>query len=1187
MAYTPIEQSPYFAGVDQSKEYSMALFNPDRPVPQRDLNVLQSIINYYSKNLGDSLFKEGNIISGLDYDTKVNANNTVTINFHQGIIYLDGKARYVAGNPVALAGVGDETINVQIDRDIITANDDSTLIDPTENVPSSGAKSIDMLKEHVELIANDSSHPQVLRFRDGKQVITKDRPGADKLMDIMAERQFETNGSFKTSGFDLRIDSTRETDSTICVVVSEGNAYVRGYHVDSLYQIPVSLDKSMDTRQVIDEPQLYLDQQNGTTWRKVLLNNRPVASITSVTGPVQRTNSPVVHSGNSSIDTLPDQNVSSILSVVTSKGTAVSGTDFQLVNGSQIQWIAGSSMTPNSGETYRATYWYVKNFVQGADYVLTQDATQVDSNGIGAWYIDFSTMTGDKPVSNQSVSVTYNFYLARRDLLVLDELGDIKVIKGQPDTIDAVEIQGQNDPLVLNIGYVTVFPQGSQAIVNSYSVTNLPFSQLQKAMARIYTLEDNVSLIAESLKAAQGVDPTNLRGTFSDSFATLQNEDIGFAGVVENGNPVTLVGHDFEAGEISLPYADTKAYPTTVASSDTPAGYQSMIWGRLVTAPYKPYVSIDQSIATGTTNVNPYMVFDNQVGQLTITPAQDNWIDTQNITVNHEEYKTMNILRYWAHNGTGWSADAQFIYDNNQNISWQGGSGVHDWWIENKQATLTQNGGTNTIDTAETFMRVQNISFVATGLRPYADNLYLTFNGVKVALTPTNGTLSGTTAGTLKADGIGTVNGSFTIPSGQPTGKVVVDLKNDASQSSEAVTSYTAQGIHRTVEDVINNTYLSVTFADPLAETMQIDQDQILAGFNLWFSTKSSSDPVTVQLRGVSEGGNPNSKVYASRLLQPNEVNISSDGSVLTQVLFDNPVMVKQGQIYALVLVSPGSGYNIFYAKQGSTIIGSNNQTLQHQASTGVMLTSSNGNTWSPQQDSDLKFQLLCAQFQPGDATIQFNTVTNIEMDKLLMAVLPLTPQNTGCSWEMRIILDTEDTSVTIDSKPWEPISSYTDIDPQAIIRAAQVQAIFTANEFMSPMFALDDFSLRSFLTARDASYFGKTVDMTEAPFNQLTLRYKQFLPSAEATVTPKVYLGDTVSGGLVWNSLADLKALGATVTTTIGTEDVNGFAPVTHQINLPTGMTKNVFKMRLDLHGPTSFLRPRVSDLHCTQIDF
>ena len=70
MANVDISKPPYYGDYDRDNLYSLLLFQPNRPLQARELNVLEQTLRADINNLGDAFFKEGDIISGLDFDLK-------------------------------------------------------------------------------------------------------------------------------------------------------------------------------------------------------------------------------------------------------------------------------------------------------------------------------------------------------------------------------------------------------------------------------------------------------------------------------------------------------------------------------------------------------------------------------------------------------------------------------------------------------------------------------------------------------------------------------------------------------------------------------------------------------------------------------------------------------------------------------------------------------------------------------------------------------------------------------------------------------------------------------------------------------------------------------------------------------------------------------------------------------------
>ena len=156
-------------------------------------------------------------------------------------------------------------------------------------------------------------------------------------------------------------------------------------------------------------------------------------------------------------------------------------------------------------------------------------------------------------------------------------------------------------------------------------------------------------------------------------------------------------------------------------------------------------VSISQPYATGTMLINPYQVYQ-KTGQVTLNPAVDRWVDTENITVNtnsssQSEVVTTNVRRlpWWQIYSSGLQA------------------GVASSTITDTQKTTETTVSTKVIlDEAVSYMRSIVVTARGEGFYPNSDNVECLFDGKKVLLQGINGTQQGTVEGTVKVREDGT-----------------------------------------------------------------------------------------------------------------------------------------------------------------------------------------------------------------------------------------------------------------------------------------------------------------------------------------------------------------------------------------------------------------------------------------------
>jgi hypothetical protein len=187
------------------------------------------------------------------------------------------------------------------------------------------------------------------------------------------------------------------------------------------------------------------------------------------------------------------------------------------------------------------------------------------------------------------------------------------------------------------------------------------------------------------------------------------------------------------------------------------------------------------------------------------------------------------------------------------------------------------------------------------------------------------------------------------------------------SQSTSSTTSITRQRLQTNDRDGPDGGNSN----DPIAQTFMIETDMssdsavMASKIDLFFKEKSDTLGVTVQLRNTVNGyPGPDVIPFASVHLDSTDVNVSEDGSLPTTVTFDAPVALKAGQEYSVVTIPDqrNPDYLIWVCKTGLTDIASGVRVTM-DAATGTLFTSTNGRTWMPYMDENLKFKLYKSEF--------------------------------------------------------------------------------------------------------------------------------------------------------------------------------------------------------------------------------
>ena len=177
------------------------------------------------------------------------------------------------------------------------------------------------------------------------------------------------------------------------------------------------------------------------------------------------------------------------------------------------------------------------------------------------------------------------------------------------------------------------------------------------------------------------------------------------------------------------------------------------------------------------------------------------------------------------------------------------------------------------------------------------------------------------------------------------------------------------------IERVINRTrIIQVRDDDPLSQTFRVDETgAFLTSVDIFMASKSETDNLFVQIRPTELATPTNFLLqdYAEVVLSPDQVNVSDDASVATNITFPSPIYLEPEVTYALVILAPTTNdYTAWVARMGeANIDGASNESggdviISKQYLNGSLFKSQNGSVWTPSQFEDLKFTLYKAAFE-------------------------------------------------------------------------------------------------------------------------------------------------------------------------------------------------------------------------------
>ena len=257
----------------------------------------------------------------------------------------------------------------------------------------------------------------------------------------------------------------------------------------------------------------------------------------------------------------------------------------------------------------------------------------------------------------------------------------------------------------------------------------------------------------------------------------------------------------------------------------------------------------------------------------------------------------------------------------------------------------------------------------------------------------------------LITDSNGDIIGSFLVPdpnvpenpvfsAGTKTFKLTSNLTNNPVKGtplSAAESKFFAEGKRQSIQEkvlsvrnanVVNRTFTDTRteevftglYIDPLAQSFSCDDPTgvYLTKLDVYFESKDASIPVRCQIRTM-ELGTPTKTIlpFSEVSLNPDNVNISSDGSVPTTFNFSSPVYIESGQEYSLVLLSNSTSYRVWISRLGERDAISK-KIVETQPTLGSLFKSQNASTWTPSQFEDLKFTLYRADFVSTNGFVNF-----------------------------------------------------------------------------------------------------------------------------------------------------------------------------------------------------------------------
>lgn len=1057
--------SQYYNLYDSSKGYTEMLFRAGKVLQSKEVNELQSILKEQIQNVGNTILSDGDIVEGcqLVIDSETGKKATVTA----GKIYLQGNVRNVASTTLTITGTGTETIGIKLTREVVTPDEDPDLLDVATGYDNYNQDGAYRLRENAILVLNDDSAITVFTIQDGQQVAqntNEDLTQIERIQNTLARRTFDESGNYKVEGLDLATKSYYDSDY-IYVNLEPGRAYIQGYEVTKTAAQNIGIPRATDTRNVQSEPKVFT---SGTL--RYALNNRFPDSISRVIATVEVTETKTRSSVAGGTDSLNNGSVVSVQSVVQGSTTYIAGTDYQLTDDG-IDWSL-SGAEPSSGSTYTVTYRYNSNLAEGTDFTLSYSSEST----VG--YILF-TNSGAKPVNGTTFLVDYDYLLCRIDVVSLDKDGMIIVTSGQSNTLLNVESPAVDSNDVLPIGSVLVIPKSDQVTVVNNETKAVHMLDLYNMLARINTLEYNQAVTQLDNEAASGESSTSLVGVFTDGFVNFDKADIF------HSEWDASIDDDNET--LTLPYSETaiQLVPNTASN------YSAAQFDTLITSEYSEVVLMSQPMASSAMRINSYSAFPKSP-TVKLTPNRDNWVNETSVT-SGQTYQTVSLRRWWYHRNDSWAASEKAL--------WQSYGFADGGESLGRSNTTTTTYKSETTRTIEPYMRENTVTVEAWNLAANVDNIIATFDGKRVALSPSTAAYTGTTSGTLKASSAGYTKGTFRIPANTLAGTRELRLWASSTPSLYGTADYTADVTN--VRTTVYPIQITIKTTDPIAQSFSFDTDQTVTAIGIYLKDKDANEPLIVQVRNMINGY-PGTTVYASKTLNGSDCKTSSAATAETKVVFDDPVKCDANTQYCVTILSNSSTDSIWYgALNEKTTTGSSIEVNPYLS--GVMFSSSNNFTWTAHQNSDLKMSIYGARFNTS-GSVTFNQIAlPTRADRILVTADEDIPAGCTIYWQYS----------TDGGTTWVPIEAFSDKELDTAATRVTLRAQWTSMRNVSPAISTSSLMLGSFTNKLQSTYISRNVNVA-AGFNDVKVAVNLYVPTGSSITV--YYATDT--NGTSWTAM-------------------------------------------------------------------
>jgi len=194
-----------FNNGDRFKDsWGRILFQPHTPLQSQELIELQAILFNNQKKVLDTIFENGRIMEGLEISTIPQTDSTILVNITTGYIYTEGLALKVDPSSFSIPSTGEYIIGVLVSTNIVTYEEDSSLVDNTYIARPLGLAGANRLDITTTITVNNEEALPIARINNGT-ILRKNYSPYSNLEQVVSTFIYERLGNFCIQGLEARV----------------------------------------------------------------------------------------------------------------------------------------------------------------------------------------------------------------------------------------------------------------------------------------------------------------------------------------------------------------------------------------------------------------------------------------------------------------------------------------------------------------------------------------------------------------------------------------------------------------------------------------------------------------------------------------------------------------------------------------------------------------------------------------------------------------------------------------------------------------------------------------------------------------------------------------------------------------------------------------------------------------------